>query len=188
MNEAHLRYLSSPEWAHMLETDLLPWVLSRDLGDNVLEVGPGPGLTTDLLRQRVATVTAVEIDVDLAHQLAHRLAGSNVSVLHADASNTGLPAGTFSAVTCFSMLHHMRSQNDQDRLFAEVHRVLRPGGKFLGVDSLDIPLIRDFHVDDTFNPVSPETLGERLEAAGLEDIRIDRDDYQVRFAASKPNP
>jgi len=34
----------------MLERDLLPWVASvTDLGDDVLEVGPGPGLTTELL-------------------------------------------------------------------------------------------------------------------------------------------
>jgi SAM-dependent methyltransferase len=189
MNEAHLQYLSSPEWAHTLETDHLPWALSRgSLGDNVLEVGPGPGLTTDLLRQRVAAVTAVEVDVDLAQQLADRLADTNVLVIRADASDAGLGDDVFSAATCFSMLHHMLSQNDQDRLFVEIHRVLRPGGKFLGVDSLDTPLIREFHVDDTFNPVSPDTLEERLRSAGFEDIRIDRDDYQIRFSASKPTP
>jgi len=45
-------FLASPDWARMLETDLLPW-LGRvaDLGDDVLEVGPGPGLTTDKLRR-----------------------------------------------------------------------------------------------------------------------------------------
>ena len=50
MNDAHLQFLASPEWAQMLETELLPWLLeSADLGDDVLEVGPGPGLTTDQL-------------------------------------------------------------------------------------------------------------------------------------------
>ena len=51
MNESHIEILSSPRWAEMLERDLLPWVDSvADLGDDVLEIGPGPGLTTDLLR------------------------------------------------------------------------------------------------------------------------------------------
>ena len=45
MNETHLQFLASPEWAKMLETDLLPWILEAgDLGDDVLEIGPGPGL------------------------------------------------------------------------------------------------------------------------------------------------
>jgi 16S rRNA A1518/A1519 N6-dimethyltransferase RsmA/KsgA/DIM1 with predicted DNA glycosylase/AP lyase activity len=53
----------------MLEADLLPWIDSAgDLGDDILEVGPGPGLTTDLLRRRVGKLTAVEVDPILAAQ------------------------------------------------------------------------------------------------------------------------
>ena len=91
MNEGHLQFLASPEWAQMLETDLLPWALGvADLGDDVLEVGPGPGLTTDLLRQRTSRLTAVEVDADLATALAARLKGTNVDVVHADASDSGM--------------------------------------------------------------------------------------------------
>ncbi len=186
MNESHLHYLSSPEWAQRLETDLWPWVLSvGDLGDEVLEVGPGPGLTTDLLRQHVRAVTAVEVDATLARALTARLAGTNATVICADASQGGLPAGRFSAVTCFSMLHHMPSPETQDRLFAEIYRVLRPGGILVGVDALDIAPIRDGHVDDTFVPVDPTTLGARLEAAGMIEPTLERDEYQIRFVARK---
>ena len=133
MNESHLTFLASPEWAQMLETDLLPWVESAgDLGDDVLEIGPGPGLTTDLLRKRVSKLTAIELDPTLATPLRERLRGTNVEVICADATDTGLEAGRFSAATCFSMLHHMPSEEHQDRLFAELHRVLRPGGLFVG--------------------------------------------------------
>src|SRR5277367_4755859 len=60
MNEAHLRICASPEWAAFVESELLPWVLAEaDLGDEVLEVGPGPGLTTDVLRRQVPRLTAV---------------------------------------------------------------------------------------------------------------------------------
>src|SRR5947209_130052 len=133
VNETHLVFLASPEWAQMLETDLLPWVdAAGDLGDDVLEIGPGPGLTTDLLRQRVPRLTAVEVDRSLADPLRERLAGTDVDVVCADATATGFASGRFSAATCFSMLHHMPSPNHQDRLFAEVHRVLRSGGIFVG--------------------------------------------------------
>src|SRR5207244_2877475 len=54
VNQAHLDFLGSAEWAEMLKADVLPWIeAASDLGDDVLEVGPGPGLTTDLLRERV---------------------------------------------------------------------------------------------------------------------------------------
>jgi 16S rRNA A1518/A1519 N6-dimethyltransferase RsmA/KsgA/DIM1 with predicted DNA glycosylase/AP lyase activity len=134
MNESHLQFLSSPDWARMLESDLLPWVeAAGDLGDDVLEIGPGPGLTTDLLRQRIARLTAVEIDPTLAAPLKERLAGTNVDVLCADATASGLEAARFSAATCFSVLHHMPSVEHQDRLFAELHRLLRPRAIFVGL-------------------------------------------------------
>ena len=64
VNQAHLEFCSSPEWARLVEDELLPWVLDGcELGDDLLEVGPGPGLTTDVLRYRAARVTAVELDL-----------------------------------------------------------------------------------------------------------------------------
>jgi SAM-dependent methyltransferase len=187
VNDAHLQFLASPEWAQMLETDLLPWVLEvADLGADVLEVGPGPGLTTDLLRTRTARVTAVELDEQLAIALAARLAGTNVEVVHADATSSGLASNRFSAATCFSMLHHIPSPELQDRLFDELHRLLRPSGSLIAADSVDSELIRAFHVDDVFVPVAPDTLGARLEAAGFIDVDIDVGDYQMRFHATKP--
>jgi SAM-dependent methyltransferase len=187
MNESHLRYLSSPEWAHTLATELLPWIRDvGDLGDEVLEIGPGPGLTTDLLRSRVRSLTAVEVDADLAEELAVRLAGTNVTVLHADAAHTKLPSSHFSAAVCFSALHHIPSQVHQDLVFGAVGRLLRPGGIFLGIDSLDIDLIRQAHADDTFVPVDSETLGARFARVGLIDTHVEHTEYQFRFFARKP--
>ena len=187
MNKGHLQFLASPEWAQMLETELLPWLVGvADLGDDVLEIGPGPGLTTDLLRHRTVNLTAVEADGPLAAALAARLSGTNVEVIHADATESGLASNRFSAVTCLSMLHHMPSPEAQDRLFAEVHRMLRRGGAFIGTDSIDSQPLREFHVDDTFVPVSPETLGRRLEAVGLTLARVEVTSYELRFHAKKP--
>jgi ubiquinone/menaquinone biosynthesis C-methylase UbiE len=130
MNEAHLRICASPEWAAYVESELLPWALREtDLGDKVLEVGPGPGLTTDVLRRRVPRLTAVEIDERLASALAERMSGSNVEVVHGDGTRLPFGAGQFSAATLFTMLHHVPSAGLQDTLLAEVCRVVRPGGQ-----------------------------------------------------------
>src|SRR3954470_5119324 len=108
MNELHKQFLASDDWAKMLETDLLPWILEAgDLGDDVLEVGPGPGRTTDLLRDRVPRLTAIELDEPLAAQLEARLEGTNVPVVFGDATAGRFEPDRFSAVTCFSVLHHM---------------------------------------------------------------------------------
>ena len=102
MNENHLTFLASPAWAEQLSREVLPWIASAgELGDDVIEIGPGPGLSTDLLRERVAHVTAVEVDEQLASALKERLAGTNVDVLCGDGAATGLPADRFSAATAF---------------------------------------------------------------------------------------
>ena len=187
MNDVHLEYLASDQWAETLKTELLPWVERiGDLGENVLEIGPGPGRTTDLLRERAKHVTAVEMDERLADELRTRLADSNVEVITGDGSKTELPTDHFSTVTAFSVLHHMPSSAAQDRLFSELNRVLRPGGVFVGTDSRDTEMIRLGHVDDTFVPVDPDTLPKRLQAAGFADVDLDTTDFHVRFVARKP--
>src|SRR4051794_17882803 len=97
----------------------------------------------------------------------------------------GSPQNGFSAATCFSMLHHVPSVDEQDRVFAEVSRLLRPGAPFLGVDSLDLDFIREFHVDDIFMPMDPDKLGTRLEAAGFTDVAVDKTELELRFYGRK---
>jgi SAM-dependent methyltransferase len=186
MNEAHLTILSSPDWANTLREELLPWVAQAgDLGDDVLELGPGPGLSTELLMPRVHALTAVELDSDLAAALATRLAGTNVTVLQADATETGLDDGRFSSVVCFSMLHHVPSASQQDLVFREAFRVLRDGGRFLGVDAVDSEETRELHVGDIFTPMPTDTLGARLTSAGFTEVSVSTTERRVRFVATK---
>jgi SAM-dependent methyltransferase len=188
MSAGHVSFLASDKWAEMLRADLLPWLTdSGDLGDHVLEIGPGPGRTTDLLRERASSVTALELDAPLADALAARLTGSNVEVLQGDGTDTGLQADRFSTVTCFHMLHHMPTIEMQDHLFAEVWRVLRPGGALLVADALDQDGVRTRHREEgeTFVPLDPGTIQDRLRRAGFADTTIDLGDYQILVRAIK---
>jgi SAM-dependent methyltransferase len=163
---------------------LLPWALKGvNLGDHVLELGPGPGVTTDLLRQRTARLTAVEIDPRLAASLREHTKGGNVEVVRADVTAMPFPDGSFSAVLSFTMLHHVPSVTLQDRLLAQAWRVLRPGGVFAGTDSTSSPLMRLAHLEDTMVPVDPGTFGQRLEAAGFHEVAVERGRGEFRFRA-----
>ena len=185
MNDPHKEFMASDGWAEWLERETLPWVQTFDLGDDVLEVGSGPGRSTDLLRSLAPRVTAVEVDPELAAGLAQRLAGTNVEVIEADGTDLPLPDDRFSSAATFGMLHHVPSPAQQDTVFAQVHRVLRPGGVYLATDSLDTEGTRAFHEGDTFTVMAPETLPARLAAAGFADVRVEQTDFELRFSAVK---
>ena len=184
MNEGHLELLSSEEWADYIAHDLIPRTLDGiDVGSHLLEVGPGPGKTTDVLREKVSKLTAVEIDPVLAAKLAERLSGTNVEVVHADATRLPFANDTFSAAASFIMLHHVPSVELQNRLLAEIARVLEPGGTFFGADSLDSPEFREFHVDDVCVPIEPVSLAERLTNAGFHEVKVETGEEDVTFRA-----
>ncbi len=184
MNLVHRYLCRSARWAKMLDTIIVPWVLSDvSLGDDVLEVGPGPGLTTDLLRARTAHLTALEIDPKLAQSLGARLGNSNVAVVMGDATSMPLKDAQFSGAVSFTMLHHVPSPELQDRLLREVRRTLKPGGVFAGVDSRDGFGMRVLHLWDTLVPVDPDGFRARLESAGFKEPFVEVNQYAFRFHA-----
>lgn len=187
MNRVHRWLCRSSRWKKVLEEAILPAVVKDiDLGDNLLEVGPGPGLTTDWLRRRLPQLTAVEIDGPLAHSLAIRMRGTNVRVIRGDGAALPFKDNSFSAAVAFTMFHHVPSVELQNQLFQEVCRVLRPGSVFAGVDSTDSWMMRLLHISDTLVPVDPSTLAARLQSAGFTRISINTDQRGFRFSAVCP--
>jgi ubiquinone/menaquinone biosynthesis C-methylase UbiE len=184
MNELHRKHCASDEWAEAVQKWIIPGaVAGLELGDDVLEVGPGPGRTTEVLRGMVPKLTAVEIDAAMAEALSVRLAGGNVEVVHGDGTKLPFSEGRFSAALCFTMLHHVPSPAEQDRLLAEMTRVLRPGRVLAGVDSLDSPEFRELHVADICVPLDPERLPQRLVEAGFVNVEVEVNPYVVQFRA-----
>ena len=186
MNIYHRWLCRSSGWKTALENTLLPWALDGvELGDHLLEVGPGPGLTTDLLRVRVPRLTALEIDLELSESLKRRLASTNVEVLQGDGTNMQFDDQTFSSAVALTMLHHVPSVELQDKLLAEVYRILRKGGMFAGIDSLVNLRFRLIHLGDTMVVVNPDTFSSRLEAAGFTNIRVEKNRQRFRFRAMR---
>ena len=169
----------SDEWRQAMRDVILPWALNgTDLGDDVLEVGPGYGATTDVLSRAVPRLTSVEIDDALAAMLTDRFADvSTVEIVNGDATALPYDDDCFTGAACFTMLHHVPTIELQDRLFAEVARVLRPGAPLVASDSLGSEELKAHHQDDTYNPVDPSTLPGRLAAAGFSDVDVRTNDY-----------
>jgi SAM-dependent methyltransferase len=187
VNAIHNLLCSSRWWARRVERELVPWALDGlELGPEVLEIGPGFGATTRLLARRPVKLTVLELEERYCRRLREKL-GDRALVVQGDATELPFENGRFSSVLCFTMLHHIPSRKLQDRAFAEVARVLRPGGTFAGTDSTGVgPLFKLIHVGDTLNLLDPDTLPSRLREAGLRDVVAGRAGRSFRFRAAKP--
>ena len=172
MNENHAKLMPSPEWAAYIQDEVLPQATAGvELGTDLLELGPGPGAATAWLRRRVG-------------RLAGRFAGTNVEVVHGDAAVLGYPDASFDTVATCTMLHHVPTRALQDKVLAEAFRVLRPGGTFLGSDSLPSDDLHQFHEGDTCNPVEPAAFLTRLQTVGFAAITL-HVSYHLVFTARK---
>jgi ubiquinone/menaquinone biosynthesis C-methylase UbiE len=101
-------------------------------GDKVADFGCGPGSDAVFLASAGAVVTAVDISpaaLTKAKEFAE-WAGVSVDFRHASILDTGLDGDSMDVVTDSFVFHNV-SDEAQQGYAAEVHRVLRPDGRFL---------------------------------------------------------
>ena len=125
MNENHA-LCSTPEWAEFMEAEVLePVTAGLDLGDEMLELGPGPGATTRWLRHHVKRLVALELDPDSAARLANDLAGTNVEVEVGDARRSPFAEESFdSAAVAANALGEIGDPKAVDPLMKSLQKPL----------------------------------------------------------------
>jgi ubiquinone/menaquinone biosynthesis C-methylase UbiE len=99
-----------------------------------LDVACGPGIVTAALAARAREVVAFDLTpemLDKARQRCERAGLSNVAFREGSATDLPFPDDTFDAVVTRLSVHHFA---DPERVFAEVFRVLAPGGTFVVAD------------------------------------------------------
>jgi SAM-dependent methyltransferase len=184
MNVAHQWICRSRWWKRSLATDLIPWALDGlTLGAETLEIGPGPGLSARVLQPMTRRLVCAEWQPSSACNLGRWAGECGVSVLCADACALPVNAARFDSVVAFTMLHHVAPSLRQDALFAEVARVLKPGGVFAGTDSTDGRIFRMLHWRDTLELVDPTSMPARLRAAGFDGAEVSVRKREFRFRA-----
>lgn len=101
-------------------------------GSCVCDIGCGYGGSAKIFaehyRARVIGINVSKKQYELAKLFNAGLA--DVNFMHCDGLDNGLPAGSFDAVVCVESTEHMQ---DKPAFFAEVSRLLRPGGRFVVV-------------------------------------------------------
>jgi ubiquinone/menaquinone biosynthesis C-methylase UbiE len=187
MNAAEHFICSSSLWRYITQRQILPWVLSSTpLGDHLLEVGAGYGAATKLLKSRVPQVTSLDYDHNSTLKLKLRHDPLLSRAVRGDAALLPFPSQTFSSVLAILVLHHLKSPELQDQMFAEVFRVLRTGGIFMAFEITDGWIHRIGHIRSTFTPVPPASVFSRLTAAGFSNIVLDLRRGAFRLTAIRP--
>jgi len=116
-------YGQNGAFVHGLAGGVLEWLAARP-GEFILDLGCGDGQLTKRLAASGANVTAVDNSPEMV--AAARSLSMDAQV--ASAESLPFPERTFDAVFSNAALHWVR---DQDAMMAEVHRVLKPGGRFV---------------------------------------------------------
>ena len=146
------------------------WVRAHAAGGAFLDYACGNG---HLARMAAAAGARVVVGIDISDVSVRNAAeraeqagfGSVSHFLQRDCENTELPADRFDAILCSGMLHHL----DLTRAFPELHRILAPGGRILGVEALSHnPFIQ------AYRHRTPElrTEFEAEHILGLEDLEL----------------
>jgi ubiquinone/menaquinone biosynthesis C-methylase UbiE len=184
MNTLENFFCSSSLWRYLTKHRLLPGVLSgANLGDHLLELGAGFGAATGALRERVARVTSLEYSHGSAVKIKARHDAVAPRIVQGDAARLPFADGSFSSAVAILTLHHLKSGELQNLTFAEVFRVLRPGGCFLAFEISDSWLHRKAHFRSTFTPLVPGSAFARLTSAGFSRISVNFQHGGFRLSA-----
>lgn len=146
-------------------------------GARCLEIGCGRGVGVEIVLDRFGAehVDGIDLDPDMIARARLRLASRGASVNLWVGSATQIDAGdeAYDAVFDFGIIHHIPEWRDALR---EVHRVLRPGGRFFAEE-----VFAKFILHPVWRRLLVHPLEDRFDRAGFERAL---DDAGFRLLAS----
>lgn len=165
--------------------------LQRD--ETVVDLGAGSGFLSLALAQHLPTgrVIAVDVSADMLQRLeqAARRRGleQRIQIHHAPAEQTQLPDRSAQRLVSSHMIHELA---DPGAAFAEMARLLAPGGRLVLCDYWDSPVmgrfIRWMHRHQTCGPQNIAQLQHLLAQAGLTHIVVEKGPWRCWARATKP--
>jgi len=150
-------------------------------GKRLLDVGAGLGESSVYFAMQGAEVTATDISpgmVKCAVELG-KLHGVNITGVALAGEDLDIPAGQFDIVYIANTIHHV---TDKDRLFEQIQRALKPGGRFFSFDPLAynpvIEIYRRMATKVRTEDEAPLTFGD-VERAGKYFINVQHREFWI---------
>lgn len=119
----------------------------------ILDLGCGTGIATRQLAEHTdASIIGCDVDQQMI-EAAQKIPRSNITYFTAPAAHLPFASGKFDAVAAFSAFHWFRDTQS----LAEIHRVLREGGRFFVINKNEV---RGFRTG--YKPKLAHLLGKAL--------------------------
>jgi SAM-dependent methyltransferase len=135
-------YPGAPVWLNRFFAGLQWGSVSRALdtreldGARALDVGCGFGRWTRWLAQHGASAVGVDPTEGML-DAARGASDPSVEYRRMSATALAFPDASFDLVTCITVIQHLEP-SEQETAVAEIARVLRPGGRALALDLIDL--------------------------------------------------
>lgn len=154
-------------------------------GRRALELGCGTGIFLEKVARSGASIHGLDLSEDLLAKARTRLAGfANVTLDQGNAEQMPYEPESFDAVYGSSVLHHL----DLDAALAEVHRVLRPGGRLIFAEpnilNPQVAVMFRLGLTKEYFGVSPDEMAfsrfrarAALDRAGFREVRVTPFDF-----------
>ena len=161
LNRAEKLLMNNPVRAHLQRHLEVRWL--KQLGGAVdggaaLEVGCGQGVGARLILDEFGAerVDAFDLDPCMVETARRRLAsqGDHVRLWVGDVTQINAADRTYDAVFDFGIIHHVP---DWRAALSEIHRVLKPGGRFFAEE-----VLRDFIVHPVVRRILEHPLEDRF--------------------------
>ncbi len=169
-------------WPH-LHKEIAKQITNGD--EKILDVGAGSGNFSIPIAKQLSQgkVYCLDLsDVMLSH-LDHRARKASledkIEIIKDDATKSGLESDSVNWAVSGNFMHEMA---EPEKVVAEMHRVLKPGGSLFLVDFKDW---HGYHGGDSHGPFSEEQFQELINSSDFEDVEVKLERHFVIGTARK---
>ena len=162
--------------------DLLCQLAQSERPRLVVDLGSGTGLSTHIWVERADAVIGIEPNAEMCAmaEARHASNGKRARYQAGFSHDTGLPDACADIVTCSQALHWM----EPEPTFAEVARILRPGGVFAAYDC-DWPPTMNWEAEIAYNDFDARAVALGKARDFYRDVKkLDKEMHLARMQAS----